>query len=198
MADGGLDFGWYCREHAFSTQVLAALLGLDCTIVRGDFIVSVHGDKRLSSLGSDSGHYWCSCTSTPVIDLSLHFRAFGDGPQLAEPIVKEGRNGTFDVRLLPADTPPTAPFDTSIIGYIPRQQFTWSALEVIREPDRLLPTREAGEISARVALHTYAVMHRAAISFVGILEQDEALARLRANYPDSLSRLEELLSLRSC
>lgn len=112
--NGGRDFGWFCREHAFCTQTVASLLGLPCKVVSGDFIVSVHENKRLSSIGEDGGHSWCMSAATPVVDLSLHFREFGPGPQLAEPIVKLGRNGIFDVRLLPETTLATTAFGTSV------------------------------------------------------------------------------------
>lgn len=190
---GGRDFGWYCREHAYCTQAVAALLGMACRVVNGDFIVSVCDNKRLSSLHEDSGHSWCTSNGTSVLDLSLHFREFGPGPQLAEPIVKLGRNGIFDVRVLSEDTLVTAAFDTSVIGYIPRETCTWSALDLVQQPSLLLPTREAAEISARITLHTFAVMNGRAASLIGTADQATALAQLRATCAEPLTILTELL-----
>lgn len=172
---------------------MAALLGLPCKVVSGDFIVSVQGTKRLSSIGEDSGHSWCTSAATPVLDLSLHFREFGPGPQLAEPIVKLGRNGIFDVRLLPETTLATAAFDTSVIGYIPRDTFTWTAADLVANPSLLMPTREAAEISARIALHTFDVLSRTAPSRIGASNQPDALAWLREGRPNPLPELRELL-----
>ena len=172
---------------------MAVLLGLPCKVVSGDFIVSVQGNKRLSSIGEDSGHSWCTSAATPVLDLSLHFREFGPGPQLAEPIVKLGRNGIFDVCLLPETTPATTAFGTSVIGYIPRDTFTWTATNLIADPSLLMPTREAAEISARVALHTFDVMSGTAPSRIGASDQADALAWLREVRPDPLPELRELL-----
>lgn len=191
--NGGRDFGWYCREHAFCTQTVAAVLGMPCRVVSGDFIVSVQGIKRLSSLGEDSGHAWCTSTAAPVLDLSLHFREFGVGPQLAEPIVRLGRNGIFDVRILPEGTSVTTAFNTSVIGYIPRETFTWSAVALAESPSLLLPTPEAADICARIALHTVDVLTGASTSLVGSLDQAEALARLREARPDPLPELRRLL-----
>jgi hypothetical protein len=171
----GRDFGWYCREHAFCTQAVAALLGMACRVVNGDFIVSVRDHKRLSSLHENSGHSWCTAKATLVLDLSLHFREFGPGPQLAEPIVKLGRNGIFDIRVLPENTLVTAAFDTSVIGYIPRETCTWRAVDLAESPSLLLPTHEAAEISARVALHTFDVLSGAASSLIGRVDQADAL-----------------------
>jgi hypothetical protein len=192
--NGELDFGWYCREHAFCTLVVSALLGMECRIMSGDILISVKGNKRLSSIGTDSGHSWCISKTTAPIDFSLHFREFGDGPQLVQPIVSLGQNGIFDVRFLPAEISPEAVFDTSIIGYIPRQQFEWTATELVHEPTRLLPTREAAEISARVALHTFRVLSGEQVSLVATLDQAHALAHLRAMYPEPLNDLNKLLA----
>jgi hypothetical protein len=191
--DGGRDFGWYCREHAFCTQTLAALFGLPCTVVNGDFIISVMGNKRLSSLNEDCGHSWCTCAATPVLDFSLHFREFGSGPQLAEPIVKLGRNGIFDVCVLPANTSIGTAFDTSVIGYIPREICQWSAIDLVNAPSLLLPTPESAEISGRVVLHTFAVMNGTTPSLIGAADQATLLAQLRATYNEPLPTLTELL-----
>jgi hypothetical protein len=191
---GGRDFGWYCREHAFCTQAIAALLGMPCRVVNGDFIVSVHGNKRLSSLHEDSGHSWCTSSASSVIDLSLHFREFGPGPQLAEPIVKLGQNGIFDVRILPQNTSVLTAFETSVIGYIPREICTWSASDLAECPSLLLPTREAAEISARVTLHTFDLLCSTAPSLIGKFDQTEALASLREARPHPLPKLVRLLA----
>jgi hypothetical protein len=190
----GADFGWYCREHAFCTHAVAALLGMRCRIVSGDFIVSVQGNKRLSSIDTGSGHAWCTSRSSPVLDLSLHFREFGPGPQLTEPIVRLGRNGIFDVRILPLETRFDALFDTSIVGYIPRHEFKWTAVELADNPSHFLPTREAAEISARIAVHTFAVMSGERASLIGTLNQADALAALRSTFPQPLGALRERLT----
>ncbi len=192
--NGGRDFGWYCREHAFCTQTIAALLGMVCRVVNGDFIVSVLGNKRLSSLHEDSGHSWCTSSTSPVLDLSLHFREFGPGPQLAQPIVKLGRNGIFDVRILPQNTSVMTAFETSVIGYIPRETCTWSAIDLVESPSLLLPTREAADISARVTLHTFDVLAGTAGSLIGKFDQIEALASLREARPQPLPELVRLLA----
>lgn len=194
QTNGGRDFGWYCREHAFCTQAIAALLGMACRVVNGDFIVSVLGNKRLSSIHEDSGHSWCTSAASPVLDLSLHFREFGPGPQLAEPIVKLGRNGIFDVRILPENTSVTTAFETSVIGYIPRETCSWSVIDLVESPSLLLPTREAAEISARITLHTFDVLSGTASSLVGKFDQAGALASLREARSEALPELVRLLA----
>lgn len=168
---------------------------MTCSVVNGDFIVSVRGSKRLSSLHENTVHSWCTSTATPVLDLSLHFREFGPGPQLAEPIAKLGRNGIFDVRVLPENTVVTTAFDTSVIVYIPREMLVGSALDLAERPSLLLPTQEAAEISGRVALHTFDVLSGTAPSLIGRFDQADALASLREARPDPLPQLRQLLRL---
>ncbi len=192
----GLDFGWYCREHAFCTQTVAALFGLACNVVRGDIVISVRGNKRLSSIETDRGHTWCTSATTEVLDLSLNFQEFGAGPQLAEPVARLGRNGIFDVRVLPQDTSSAQPYETSVIGYVPRETCTWSAVDLAESPSLLLPTQEAAEISARVALHTFDVLSGAAASLIGTSDQADALSGLREARPAALVELRDLLCSR--
>jgi hypothetical protein len=194
QADGGWDFGWYCREHAFCTAVLGALLGVSCEVVRGDFLVSAGGGVRFSSIGNTDDHAWCRTIDSPVLDLSLHFKQFGPWPQLAEPIVRLGRNGAFDIHILPESTTASTKLGSDgFIGYIPRSVFHWSALELVSSPLVLLPTVEAAEISARVALHTFSVISRKRPSLAGVLPQQEALAQLRLTFPDAFTELDQLL-----
>ena len=195
QAAGGLDFGWFCREHAFCTTVVGALLGVPCEVVRGDFLVRAGGGVRLSSIGTTDDHAWCRTNDSPVLDLSLHFQQFGPGPQLVEPIVQLGRNGVFDIRILPESTTAMDTFGgDAVIGYIPRSVFHWSALELIASPQVLLPTAEASEISARVALHTFRVILRERQSLAGVLPQFDALAQLRHTFPDAFTELHQLLA----
>ena len=191
---GGLDFGWFCCEHAFCTAVVGALLGVSCEVVRGDFLVRTGGGVTLSSIGTNADHAWCRTADSPVLDLSLHFQQFGPWPQLVEPIVRLGRNGVFDVRLLPESTTASATFGSdAVVGYIPRSVFHWSALELVASPQVLLRTAEASEISARVALHTFRVISRERPSLADVLPQHEALGQLRRTFPDALTELHQLL-----
>ena len=195
MANGFINFGWYCREHAFCTLTVSALLGFTCQVVRGDFIIRTFDGFKLSSIGTDLDHAWCHSSTAPVLDLSLNFQHFGQGPQLIQPIIQLGRNGIFDVRLLPATTAVTADFgQESVIGYIPRTVFHWTAFDLVSNPLMLIDTNEAAAISARVALHTFHVLRGTQGSLVGLMSQSESLVYLGRVFPDALSQLRQLLT----
>jgi hypothetical protein len=148
LLDGEYDFGWFCREHAFCTVVIGGLTGIDFKIVRGDFLIRTPAGLRLCSIGTTSDHAWCRADSTPIVDFSLHFHQFPPGPQIAEPIIRLGRNGVFDVRILPADTEPFSDFDdAAFIGYIARDVFHKSAKEWVDAPLPFLRFDESAEIS---------------------------------------------------
>jgi len=85
-------------------------------------------------------------------------------------------------------------FETSVIGYIPRETCTWSAIDLVESPSLLLPTREAAEISARVTLHTFDVLSGTVPSLIGKFDQAEALASLREARPQPLPELVRLLA----
>jgi hypothetical protein len=194
MANGFIDFGWYCREHAFCTLVVSALLGVACQAVRGDFIINTFDGFKLSSIGTDLDHAWCRSSTAPILDLSLNFKHFGQGPQLVKPIIQLGRNGIFDVRLLPDTTAVTTDFgQESVIGYIPRTVFHWTAFDLISNPLMLIATEEAAAISARVALHAFHVLRGTQHSFIGLKSQSESLVYLRRTFPDALLQLRQLL-----
>ncbi len=186
------DWGWYCREHAVGTVIIAALLGVTCQVVRGDFIVRLPG-FRLSSIGAAYDHAWCCCAEAQILDLSLHFRAFGPWPQLAEPIVRLGRNGIFDVRILSPDTKAGDGFgDQVLIGYIPREVFREAAIDWIASPLPFLRNAESSAITMRVALHVFRVVTGQSTSLVGKMSQMHALVHLRLTYEDAVPDLQRL------
>jgi hypothetical protein len=194
LIDGEYDLGWYCREHAFCTVIISALLGMVCHIVRGDFLIRTKHGFRLGSIGAAHDHAWCQTDDTPVLDLSLHFRRFGSGPQIAEPIVQLGRNGVFDVRVLPATTEPFSDFgDDAIIGYIPRTVFQETASQWLDSPLPFLRSAESSAIAIRIALHVFDVVTGTSRSLAGTMTQLDGLSYLRQKFPDAVANLRELL-----
>jgi len=190
----GLDFGWYCREHAFCTAVIAALRGLDYQVVLGDFLVDVPGMSRLTSLTTDVYHAWCSLDGTDVLDFSLHFRWLWDRPQLAEPIWRFGRNGIFEILSLPQSANPSEGLGVCpSVGYIQRQVIEASALDLLVDPQVLLVSSEAADISCRVALHAFNVLCGKDRALRRTMSQAEGLARLSERHPDAQAQLIDLM-----
>lgn len=98
QTSGGMDCGWYCREHALHTFFVAWMLGAEADIRTGDFAVLSPLVQSLTSIGDDSDHSWCSVSGVVPVDMSVTFSHFGGGPQLASAIVGEGMNGDWNIK----------------------------------------------------------------------------------------------------
>jgi len=96
--DGGYDFGWYCREHAYVSYFVCRLLSLRARIHCGDVsLAGPEGEMLLSTFGEDSDHAWISLEDTCPVDLSVVLRHFGwTVPELAI-VFGVGRRGEYIV-----------------------------------------------------------------------------------------------------
>jgi len=197
-AADGFDYGWYCREHAYCTVVVGALLGLQCEVVRGDILVfHAPTQSRLSTLGAGAEHVYCRTMELPVLDLSLKLQPLLPGVDLDKPIVRLGRHGSWRVRILPGKIQITADLGPgSVIGYIPRSIIHGSAREFVESPTKLVATEEAGEIASWVALHTAGVLAGQRRSLVGVVHQKAALDQLASAFPDARNELLKALAKR--
>lgn len=70
QVDGGLDFGWFCREHTYHVFLLARLMGLDSCIFDGDIVIK--SEKQLCSTYGHGGHSWCSVEGVVPVDISVY------------------------------------------------------------------------------------------------------------------------------
>lgn len=68
---GGLDFGWFCREHAFHVYILASLFKRKSRISVGDILLKTPNNVLISTLGTDSDHAWCSVDDKEPVDFSV-------------------------------------------------------------------------------------------------------------------------------
>ena len=194
----GPDYGWFCREHAFGVLVIGKLCGLQCKIVRGDFLIYFsHGDYY-TSIGTDTDHAWCRTSTTPVLDFSLHchmFQRAGRVPDLAFPITRLGQNGGFSVCLLPVSTN-TNDYDLPVptIGYIERTVYDWTALDLIQNPSLLLTTKVSERICLAVSLHGFRVIQRLIPPLKGTMNQSGAVGSICRTYANPVKELKRLLS----
>lgn len=69
QVDGGLDFGWFCREHTFHVFLLARLSGLESSIIDGDVVIKL--DNQLCSTLGQGGHSWCKVEGVVPVDISI-------------------------------------------------------------------------------------------------------------------------------
>jgi hypothetical protein len=195
VADGGLDLGLFCREHAYCTALLGGLLGMPCQVVRGDILIVVPGRDRLSSIEDASDHAWCATTQVPVLDLSLSFQYFWMDPRTAGPICGLGMNGDFDVRILPSDTKQDAEVGSApVVGYIPRRAIQRTPRALIAKPLSVLRNNTSADISAAVALHAYLLVSGDAEPIAGTMKQKPALDLLLERHSHPLDRLRALVA----
>jgi hypothetical protein len=203
LADGSLDGGWYCREHAFHVFILARLFGVDSDIRRGDFIVSVSGFPQIHSLDITDDHMWCRVGSMLPVDLSLTLRYFDGLPQLQMPITKAGTNGSYRVDYTTKEVDPERCRDKSIV-LIEREVVAVSPMELLRDPYRLLhppnpadsmnwDARYGPEIYARITLHCLRVATGHAKTTRNRLSAADAPKWITDTYPNALDELTRLL-----
>jgi hypothetical protein len=73
---GGLDMGFFCREHAYHCYFLCKMLGYDAAIKRGDLTFSFDASFAWTSWGDGADHAWCQASGTLPIDLSVNFACY--------------------------------------------------------------------------------------------------------------------------
>lgn len=70
--EGGLDFGWFCKEHALHAHILMNLLGVPSKLVIGDIGVR-YENMVYSTLDDPADHAWCLIGNKQPLDLSVTF-----------------------------------------------------------------------------------------------------------------------------
>ena len=94
VTSGGLDCGWFCREHALHLYALAILLRKSAEICLGDFVVHRPRGDTYYSVGDASDHAWCRIDGCSPVDVSVTVKylypdipdlgvVYGDRPELA-------------------------------------------------------------------------------------------------------------------
>jgi hypothetical protein len=135
---GGVDFGWFCREHALHTFATMKLLGLSAEICIGDIIVRTP-EITLTSVGETSDHAWCNIGEFRPVDLSVTLKhlsesqdisiVYGSEDVLHSPfkvlVVSEMDEGEFmDMRWS----------NDFCICYNEKQQLSFDPIELLKDP----------------------------------------------------------------
>lgn len=97
---GGLDLGWFCREHALHLYGLSALLGKPTDILIGDFILRIPGQDSFHSVGETTDHSWCRVGDCVPVDLSATVKHIYPGAPALSLVYGEdtGRQNPFEIR----------------------------------------------------------------------------------------------------
>ena len=192
--NGGLDFGWFCREHALITKVVLNHSGVECEIVRGDVLIYIGGQKRLTTVDTGSDHVWCACKELLPLDLSMTFRHFPGYPNFNPPVL--GCQGVDHFTVTAAKDEAMCPAvlesGRNTIVFIQKTALAYSSRQYIDRPTILLEHDEAGRISLAIA--NYVIDLRSGMKpIVNVLQsQDESLATILDRYPNPKKRLRQL------
>ena len=198
---GGLDCGWFCREHALHTFFVAQLFGADADIRTGDFAILSPDVPSVTSIGAGADHSWCCVSGAVPVDLSMTFAHFGRGPQLRSCVIGEGKNGDWLIKYAE---------DESAIGdhrdgmnevfLIERKIESHTASDLLRNPYDFIhsPQEEdqscwhvlyGSEIYAKITLHCFSVARRDAKALRSRFSASEAIKWISANYDGATDKI---------
>jgi hypothetical protein len=167
VTNGGDDCGWFCREHALHTYVLALMLGRPAAIKIGDFTIHSAEGEGLTSIDSGADHAWCEIDGVVPIDLSMTFIHFrGQFPNLPL-LYGTGTIGAFTSRYFTAedDFLHDQAAGTFAISLLERQSVSPPLDDILRQPYIFLHPPPNGarrwteihgsDIFSKTSLHLY-------------------------------------------
>jgi hypothetical protein len=203
--EGGGDFGWFCKEHAYHGLLVAKALGCKAEIRRGHiFIVTRSGTGILSSFGEDRDHVWLSVNEVWPVDLSLTLKYIA--PQLApvDLVYGQGPRGEYQIRYAvgEAEEPEAQPSAFHTLHYAelgvlphPAESLLENPVLLLDRPERGGLTEELGqEIFAQVTLHLVRVAKGEINPQVGYAKDAiQAFKRIKDRNPDARQKVKQMM-----
>jgi hypothetical protein len=201
IANGGYDCGWFCREHALHTYVLALILGRRVTIKIGDFTIHSATSEALTSVDSGADHAWCEIDGAVPIDLSMTFVHFkGQFPNLSF-LYGTGSIGPFTSRYFTRndDFMHDGAEGTFAISLLERQSVSPPLADILHEPYSFLQPPPVGaprwteihgpDIFSKTSLHIYklALGHIEPVS--RSRSAKEVLKFIKSRYPNATNQI---------
>jgi hypothetical protein len=201
MMEGGWDCGWFCREHALHTYVLANMLHRRASIKTGDFVIRSEQGTAITSIDSGADHAWCEIEGITPVDLSMTFVHFkGSFPHL--PIVYGAQpTGNFTIRYFSqendlAKDPRTGAF---AISYIERQTSRPEVEELLRFPYRFLHPPPEGlkrwteihgsEIFSKTSAHLYRLVKGHMKPLSRSRSAKQIIKFIKSHYPNATNEI---------
>ena len=141
---GGLDCGWYCREHALHLYGLAILMGKNVEICLGDFILRRPHADSYHSVGKGADHAWCRLDGCSPVDVSMTIKyiypdlpdidiVYGTRPDLAKGLTIEHCCDTSDKKFMRFGNR-----DSLTIAYNEKTIHKYPLLELLSAPFQFL------------------------------------------------------------
>jgi hypothetical protein len=204
--DGGVECGWFSREHALHAFFVARLLGATAELRSGDFAVLSRAVPPLTTLETGIAHGWCAIDNVMPVDLGMNFALFPRAPQLRMPVVGEGANGGWQIRY----TRDESLLDEKIqndheIIFIERKIHEETPEALLNDPFLFLAPPQIGErerwhalygpdFYAKVSLHCFRCVSDEALSVRKRFTRAQAAGWIATNYPAPEKQIRELLS----
>jgi hypothetical protein len=204
--DGGVECGWFSREHALHAFFVARLLGAKADLRSGDFAVLSRAVPALTTLDTGIMHGWGVVDDVRPVDLGMNFTLFPHAPQLRMPVVGEGTNGGWQVRY----TRDESVLDEKIqheheIIFIERKVHDDSPEALLEDPFRFLappqindPRWHVGfgpDFYAKVSLHCFRCVKDETVSVRKRFTRAQAAGWIAANYAAPEKQIRELLGV---
>jgi len=140
---GGLDLGWFCREHALHLHSVAKLLGEQSKIIVGDFVIALSNGSSYTSIDDDSDHAWCSVGNVSPVDFSASTKYLARGEEDIGAVwgcdLSQGR---FNVSNLDSDEIQSVKCRAEELKqdmiYFPKEEFDFHPIELLENPYQFL------------------------------------------------------------
>ena len=205
LIDGGWDCGWFCREHALHTYVLARMLRKEATIKTGDFVIHSEDGIGITSIKTGADHAWCEIEAVAPVDLSMTFAHFeGRFPHL--PIVYgTGPAGHFAVRCFSSEedvrNDPGA--GTFAISYIERETVKSAPEKLVRSPYSFLYAPAKGfpkwteihgdEIFSQTTAHLYRLARGNIRPLASSQSPKQIIKFIKSRYPNATKKILSII-----
>lgn len=144
-ADGGLDFGWFCREHAYHGFFLAKALGFDADIRRGHVrIHDAEGEEVVTTFGETADHAWLRIGDQCPTDLSLTLRHIHADMPAIRLIAGQGNRDEYQISYSTTgdSETPQGPAGMGRIHYCETQLLSIPERDLFNDPFLLFPKPE--------------------------------------------------------
>ena len=202
--DSGLDFGWFCREHALHLYLLSCVLGARPEIVIGDICIS-YRDELVSTFGDSGEHVWCSVDDICPVDLSVTLRFIDGFPDLT---VVYGENSLKDTpyHLIYHNEPllehPEIDSERPAVVYAEHVRFELDPVDLLEVPYCFLREPPPGrqrltdtvgvDIFSKITYHCLQ-LYKSEVTSGGVFPMRRTLREVAGLYNDPTARLRTMI-----
>jgi hypothetical protein len=201
--EGGQDFGWYCKEHAFHCYFLCKVLGIQANIKRGHVCIRNHkGELILSTFGETCDHAWLKMAEECPVDLSLTLKHLRPEMPPIDLVKGQERRGEYQVTYAVGSCTEgkSGPSSTNTIHYCEKEEVSIPALDLLKNPFLFLSKPEkngltdvlGNDILDRVTVHLVRVARGEINPLVGyISDVPRAFKLIKDRNQDASGKLRE-------